>query len=217
MHVRKEAQGSIKKEPELQKKSGTECRKKGCKKESRPDLRNKSDCVQMSANCKKMNKSCESVIGEKGMSLAVDKISDKTFVNGMEVMPAQDGRGIEEEKKEVTESFLGLKNDSTMMSALSPVDENKNKSKKESIPLCEESIGNKRTMCIPEHKDSIGNNKMCIPEHNDCIGNNKKMCIPEHKDCIGNNKKICISEHKDCIGNKKMFISESEDCTDVYP
>ena len=78
--------------------SGTEYGKKWCKKQTSPEPRNKSNRVQMAADHKKMNKQCVND-EKKTMPLAVNKISDKTFVNEMEVMPVQDGRGIKEERK----------------------------------------------------------------------------------------------------------------------
>ena len=47
---------------------GMECEKKRCKKQSSPKSRNKCDRVEMAANRKKMNKSCESV-DEKRMGV----------------------------------------------------------------------------------------------------------------------------------------------------
>ena len=77
--------------------------------------------MQMVTDSKKMNERCDTVNdGEKMMPLAANKICGKTFVNEMEVIPAQDGRGIKEEKKELNGSFLGLEND-CMVAALHPV------------------------------------------------------------------------------------------------
>ena len=128
----------------------------------------------MAADRKKMNEPCDSVDDEKKMvSMAVNNIRDKTFVNEIELITVQDGRSIEEEKKEVNESFLGLDNDCTKVAALNPVDKNKKKSKSlredstgcknESIPLREDCIGHKQES-ISLRKDSIGHKKMCIPE-----------------------------------------------------
>ena len=77
--------------------------------------------MQMAADCKKMSKQCANEEKTR-MPLAVNKISDKALVNKMEVMPAQDGHGIKEERKQFNESFLGMEND-CMVAALNPVGE----------------------------------------------------------------------------------------------
>ena len=82
--------------------------------------------MQMAADCKKINKGCVND-EKKAISLAVNKIRDKIFVNEMKVIPVQDGCDIEEEKKELHESFSGLE-DHCMVAGLNPV--NKVKLKK---------------------------------------------------------------------------------------
>ena len=57
--------GSEEKELELRKKERNGMQK-GCKKESSPDPRNKSDRVQMAADCKKIDEPCKSVNGKIG-------------------------------------------------------------------------------------------------------------------------------------------------------
>eukprot|EP00579_Thalassiosira_antarctica_P012346 CAMPEP_0201910676 /NCGR_PEP_ID=MMETSP0903-20130614/1963_1 /ASSEMBLY_ACC=CAM_ASM_000552 /TAXON_ID=420261 /ORGANISM="Thalassiosira antarctica, Strain CCMP982" /LENGTH=203 /DNA_ID=CAMNT_0048445345 /DNA_START=247 /DNA_END=854 /DNA_ORIENTATION=+ len=103
--------------------SGAECRKKGCQKQT-------SDRVPMAVDRKKMNERCVND-GEKMMSLAVNKIRDKTFVNEMDLIPPKVGRGMDKEKKELNESFLGLENDCTLVAALNPANKQKLKNEKE--------------------------------------------------------------------------------------
>ena len=56
--------------------SGTEYGKKGCKKQTGPRSRNKSNHVQKTEDCKKTNEQC--VKDEKKMMpIAMDKISNK--------------------------------------------------------------------------------------------------------------------------------------------
>ena len=64
---------------------GVESKKKGCTKQSSPKSRKKCDRVQMTANCKKMNKSRESVNEKMMVSLAVNKIGNKTFENNEKI------------------------------------------------------------------------------------------------------------------------------------
>ena len=80
--------------------SGTEYRKKGCQKQT-------SNRVPMTVDLKKMNERCVND-GEKMMSLAVNKIRDKTFVNEMDLISPQVRGGMEEERKELNDSFLGI-------------------------------------------------------------------------------------------------------------
>ena len=76
-----------------------------------------------------MNERCVND-GKKMMSLAVNQIRDKIFVNEMDLIPLQVGRGMEEEKKELNDSFLGLENDCILVAALNPANKQKLKNEK---------------------------------------------------------------------------------------
>ena len=54
--------------------------------------------MQIAADCEKINKGCVND-EKKAISLAVNKIRDKIFVNEMKVIPVQDGCDIEKKRK----------------------------------------------------------------------------------------------------------------------
>ena len=58
----------------------------------------------------------------------MNKIGDKTFVNGMDLISLQVDGGMEEEKKELNDSVLGLETGCSLVAAFNPA--NKHKLKK---------------------------------------------------------------------------------------
>ena len=135
---------------DCKRKNGTEFGKKGHKNWSSPGSRSKSDHVQIAANRKKMNDPCDSVNDDKKMmSLAVNKIRDRTFANEIEEKKERIPL-----RKDIIGMCISLRVDSIGMC----------------IPLRKECI----VMYITLHKDCIGNSKkVCIPVSQDCISNKK--------------------------------------------